>query len=157
MSLCMRWLYIVMLSGMRVTAWWLEQRDCHLNVNIIEIGYRWRWQDVHGGPRWGEGVPGVGRGAIILCRDRISYFGATATFSETVATTTFSEIGAMTTFLKRLPRQWNIGRHVASTGDWRRSRRTPITQGYIMSCYYELPEMFIPLLFAPFDCAIVNY
>ena len=33
----------------------------------------------------------------------------------------------------------------------------PGAQGYTISCYYELPEMFIPLLFAPFDCAIVNY
>jgi hypothetical protein len=40
MSLCMRWLYVVMLSGLRVTAWWLEPRDCHLNVNIVEIGYK---------------------------------------------------------------------------------------------------------------------
>jgi hypothetical protein len=59
--------------------------------------------------------------------------------------------------LKWLPRQRNIGRHVASTGDWRRSWRTPGAQGYTISCYYELPEMFIPLLFAPFDCAVVNY
>ena len=57
MSLCMWWLYVVMLSGLPVTAWWLEPRDCHLNVNIIEIGYTWWWQVVHGGPRQGEGVP----------------------------------------------------------------------------------------------------
>ena len=74
-SLCMRWLYVVMLSGLRVTTWLLEPRDFHLNVNIIEIGYRWRWQDVHGGPRRGEGVLGAGRGAIISWHDRISEFG----------------------------------------------------------------------------------
>ena len=33
----------------------------------------------------------------------------------------------------------------------------PNIQGYTISCYYEFPEMFIPLLFAPFDSAVVNY
>ena len=73
--------------------------------------------NVHGGPWRGEGVLGAGRGAIILCHGGISEFGATTTFSKTVATATFSEIAATATFLKRLPRQRNIGRHDASTGD----------------------------------------
>jgi hypothetical protein len=113
MSLCMRWLYVVMLCGLRIMTWWLEPRDCHLNVNIVEIGYRWRWQDVHGRP------------------DQEVY-------------------KVMAMFLKQLPRQWNFGRHVVSIGDWKWSWRTPDTQGYTISCYYELPEMFIPVLFAPF-------
>jgi hypothetical protein len=152
MSLCMRWLYVVILSGLHVTTWWLEPRDCHLNVNIVEIGYRWWWQDIHEGPRRGEGVPGAGRGAIISCHGGFFDFVATTTFSEMVATTTFSEIAVMASFLKRFPRQWNIGRHVASTRYWRISWRILDAQSYTISFYYELLEMFIPLLFAPFDC-----
>ena len=60
---------------------------------------------------------GAGQGAIISCHSGIFNFGATATFCETIAMATFSEISAMATFLKRLPRQRNIGHHVASTGD----------------------------------------
>ena len=30
-------------------------------------------------------------------------------------------------------------------------------QGYTISCYYELLEMFVPLLLAPFNCEVVNY
>ena len=32
-----------------------------------------------------------------------------------------------------------------------------VRKGYTISCYYELPEMFVPLLFAPFDCEVFNY
>ena len=73
--------------------------------------------NVHEGPRRGEGVLGTGRGAIISCHDGISEFGATTTFSKTVATVTFFEIAATATFMKWLPRQQNIGYHDASTED----------------------------------------
>jgi hypothetical protein len=68
MSLCMRWLYVVMLSGMCVTAWWLEPRACHFNVKYVEIAYRLQVMvaSVHGGPQRGEGVPGAGGGAEIF-------------------------------------------------------------------------------------------
>ena len=91
-----------------------------LGINdIIEIAYRLQVKisTVHEGPRRGEGLLGAGRGAIILCHDKISKFAATTKFSETVTTTTFSKIAATTTFLKRLPQQRNIGCHNASTAD----------------------------------------
>jgi hypothetical protein len=158
-SLCMRWLYVLMLCGLRVMTWWLEPRDCHVNVNIVEIAYRLQvtMASIHGGPRRGEGVLGAGWGAIISCHGGISEFGATATFSEAVATATFSEIATTTMFFYTIAtttKYWP-SRH----SNWRLKMITEIpgAQGYTISCFYELCEMFIPLLFAPFDCAIVNY
>ena len=117
----MRWLYVVMLSDLRVKAGWLESRDCHVNVNIIEIAYRLQvtMATVHKGPRCGEGVLDAGRGAIILCHDDIFEFGVTTMLSKTIAKAMFSVIAATKAFLKWLPCQQNIGCHNASTEDLR--------------------------------------
>jgi hypothetical protein len=157
MSLCMRWLYVVMLSGLCITTWWLEPRDCHFNVNIIEIGYRWRWKDVHRGSQWGEGVPGAGRGAIISCHSGISDFGATTMFSEMAAMATIFQMATTTMFSKWLPWQWNISimslQLEIEDDHGGLSAPRAIPYHAIINCLGCLSLYCLH----PCDCAVVNY
>ena len=77
-------------------------------------------------------------------------------FTETVAMTMFSETTATAIFLKRLPDNEILAVTMLQL-EIEDGHQDSGAQVYTISCFYGLPEMLIPLLFAPFDCVVVNY